>query len=547
MLANVAAATTALSWLALVPATGWTAVETINYTALAFAAVALVVGLIARIWHAARADLARWGGLGIAGVAISGLAAQTVAGRPALERPWIAVALVVVAVSAELSWRSFDPVLRYLTVTGVGLSWLALLPSTGWEVRTGAAITVLLFGGLLLVVVEWSRRLLRPDSPAPLGLVQAWALLGALFVFGAAVVAETTEGWPDASFWVAGCVGLLAVGAARAAVPFGIPGLRETSSVVGVAALTRLAVAAEPPDALFAAGFLVVAAIATSAALVLWRRSAQSVWIRPIFVVSGLANLVALVGALGTLPERGFVVAVVLTLGAQAIAVGLIRGLPGMLAAGPPLIGFGFILAIAGNVSGTAQWYTIPIAVVLLSEVEILRWQRRSDDGATARQDVLVLEWAALGLLAGPPLVEMFTRGLAHGWTAVGIAIGVMVWGDRHPGAATVRGCGVADNHHIGVDGRRCHHGKGSKLGLLLDPRCRCRVRFDDGGGVRRGLSLPEGTSHGSSRSVDGGLGMRQPYMTMFATAGMVTSFWGLVATAAIVDIEAADASFIRV
>jgi hypothetical protein len=93
------------------------------------------------------------------------------------------------------------------------------------------------------------------------------------------------------------------------------------------------------------------------------------------------------------------------------------------------LIGFGFILAVAGNVSGTAQWYTIPVAVVLLSEVEILRWQRRSDDGATTRQDVLVLEWAALGLLAGPPLVEMFTRGLAHGWTAVGIAIGVMLWG----------------------------------------------------------------------------------------------------------------------
>jgi hypothetical protein len=248
-------------------------------------------------------------------------------------------------------------------------------------------------------------------------------------VFGAGVVAETTEGWPDASFWVAGCLGLLAVGAARAAVPFGIPGLRETSSVVGVAALTRLAVTAESPDALFAAGFVVVAAIATSAALVLWRRSAQSVWIRPIFVVSGLANLVALVRALGTLPERGFVVTVVLTLGAQAIAVGLIRGLPGMLAAGPPLIGFGFILAVAGNVSGTAQWYTIPVAVVLLSEVEILRWQRRSDDGATTRQDVLVLEWAALGLLAGPPLVEMFTRGLAHGWTAVGIAIGVMLWG----------------------------------------------------------------------------------------------------------------------
>jgi hypothetical protein len=161
----------------------------------------------------------------------------------------------------------------------------------------------------------------------------------------------------------------------------------------------------------------------------LWRRSTQSVWIRPVIVLSGLANLVALVSALGTLPERGLLVAVILTLGAQAIGVGLIRGFAGLLAAGPPLVGLGFVVAIAGNVSGTAQWYTIPTAVVLLSEVEILRWHRRGSDDAVARQDALVLEWAGLGLLAAPPLVEMFTRSLDHGWTAVGIAIGVMVWG----------------------------------------------------------------------------------------------------------------------
>ena len=429
MLANAAAVTTALSWLALIPATGWTAVETIDYTALTFAAVALVVGLIARIWHARLAEIARWGGLGIAGVVVSGLATQTVTGRPTLERPWIAVALVVVAVSAELAWRSFAPALRFLTVIGAGLSWLTLLPSTGWEVPAGVGTTVLVFGGLLLFVVEWSRRFLRADSPATLDVVRAWAALGALFVLGAAAEAETSGGWPDASFWVAGCLGLLAVGAARAATPLRVPVLRETSAVAGVAALARLALAAEWHDALFAAGFVVLAAIATSAGLVSWRRSSQSLWIRPIFVVSGLANLVAFVQALGTLPERGLVVAVVLTLGAQAIAVGLIRGFAGLLAAGPPLVGLGFIVAVAGNVSGTAQWYSIPTAVVLLSEVEILRWHRRGDGEAVARQDVLVLEWAGLGLLAAPPLVEMFTRGLAHGWSAVGIAIGVMVWG----------------------------------------------------------------------------------------------------------------------
>jgi hypothetical protein len=429
MLANAAAATTALSWLALIPATGWTVVETIDYTGLTFASVALAVGLIARIWRAARADIARWGGLGIAGVVVSGLATQTVAGRPALEQPWIALALAVVAVSAELAWRSFDPALRNLTVIGAGLSWLTLLPSTGWTVPVGVAATALAFGTLVVVVVEWSRRFLRARSAATLDVARAWAALGALFVLGAAAVAETSGGWPDASFWVAGCLGLLAVATARAAAPLRGAGLREISSVAGFAALTRLALAAEWPDALSAAGFVVLAATATSAALALWRRSPQSVWIRPIFVLSGLANLVALVQALGTLPERGLLVAVVLTLGAQAIAIGMIRGFAGLLAAGPPLVGLGFIVAIAGNVSGTAQWYTIPTAVVLLSEVETLRWHRGGDDEAVARQDILVLEWASLGLLASPPLVEMFTRGLAHGWSAVGIAIGVMVWG----------------------------------------------------------------------------------------------------------------------
>jgi hypothetical protein len=428
MLANVAAATAGLSWLALIPAASWTVVETINYTGMTFASVAFAAGLIARIWHPARADIARWGGLGLAGVVVSGLAAQTDAGRLALDQPWIALALAVVAVSAELVWRSLDPTLRYLTVIGTGLSWLALLPSTGWTVPTGSAATSLVFGSLVVVVVEWGRRFLPLDDSVTLHVVRAWAALGALFVVTAAVVAETRGDWPEASFWVVGCLGLLAVAAARAAAPLGMSALRDVSAVVGIGALVRLALAAEWPDALVAAGFVVLAATATAAALDLWRRSPRSVWIRPIFVVSGLANLAGLTLAVSILPERGLLVAVVLTLGAQVIAVGLIRGPAGLLAAGPPLVGLGFVLAIAGNVTGTAQWYTIPTALVLLSEVEILRWHRRGD-ASVARQDALVLEWAGLALLAAPPLVEMFTRGLAYAWTAVGIAIGVMVWG----------------------------------------------------------------------------------------------------------------------
>lgn len=428
MLANAATPVAALSWLALIPATGWTTVTAINYTALTFASVVFAVGLIARIWNVARADFARWGGLGIFGVVVAGLITQTGVGRPALEEPWMAVALAIVAVSAQLASHSIDPALRHLTVIGAGLSWLALLPSTGWTLPNGVGATVLVSGILVVAVVEGSRQYLHTASATALNTARAWASLGGLFVATAGAVAEARGDWPEAALWVTGCLGLLALAAARGAAPLRVPGLRETSTVVGVAALVRVTLAGLLPDFIPATGFVVLAAMATSAALALWRRSPRSLWIRPIFILSSLANLVGLLLALGNLPERGLLVAVVLTLGAQAIAIGLIRGVAGLLATGPPLVGFGFVVAIAGNVSGTAQWYTIPTAVVLLSEVEILRWHRRDDD-SPARPEDLILEWAGLGLLAAPPLVEMFTRDLAYGWTGIGIAIGVMVWG----------------------------------------------------------------------------------------------------------------------
>jgi hypothetical protein len=92
------------------------------------------------------------------------------------------------------------------------------------------------------------------------------------------------------------------------------------------------------------------------------------------------------------------------------------------------LVGVSFILAIAESVSGSAQWYTVPTALVLLAEVEILRKMRRDSGRARDAADALALEWAGLGLLAAPSLVEMFTTGLGFGLIALGIAATVLLW-----------------------------------------------------------------------------------------------------------------------
>jgi hypothetical protein len=150
--------------------------------------------------------------------------------------------------------------------------------------------------------------------------------------------------------------------------------------------------------------------------------------VRPLAILAALANLQAVWLALKALPEGTLPAAVLLSIGVQVLALGFIRNSARILAVGPPLIGLSFVLVAAGSVSGTAQWYTVPAALVLLAEVEILRKLRRDTRREPAATDALVLEWAGIGLLAAPSLAEMFTTGLGYGLVAFGVAGAVFLW-----------------------------------------------------------------------------------------------------------------------
>ena len=293
-------------------------------------------------------------------------------------------------------------------------------------------LTIVVFGVVALSAVEESRFRRRPpagddETAAPIHLSRAWAALGVLGVAVAAVLG-TGSGNGELATWSAAGTAALAVAAARGAGPFQAGWLREASGVVGLASATMFAFAADVADPALGIGVVGVSVAATAVALSVWRRRPESAWLRPMFVLGLAANIEAAVLALSALPSRTLLVAVLASIGVQALSAGIAMDRPRLLAAGPPALGAAFILVIAGNVGGSPQRTTIPIGIVVLAVLEILRQIDRSVGRERNKLEPLVAEWIGIGLLAAPPLVEMFTSGILYGLAAYGTAVVLLLW-----------------------------------------------------------------------------------------------------------------------
>lgn len=219
----------------------------------------------------------------------------------------------------------------------------------------------------------------------------------------------------------------MSIGLARGASPLGIGLLRESSAITSLLAVNLAADTADLSQTVNAMALILLAVGATFSSLWLWRRRPAAIWITSLVVLAAAANVETVYFAIQALPDRAMAVAVLLSIGSQAVALGVTRSMPGALAVGPPAAALAFVLSVGESVSGSAQWYTVPIALVILAEVEILRAIRRAA-GAGQGEDAIVLEWVGIGLLAAPALVEMFTSSLVYGLGAFGVAGAMLIW-----------------------------------------------------------------------------------------------------------------------
>ena len=190
------------------------------------------------------------------------------------------------------------------------------------------------------------------------------------------------------------------------------------------AALTALNVSA------FGIGIAMIVGAATATLATVWLVSKRSGsdWIEAVLIAGIAATGIAVPIAAAELPATELIVMILLAVGGQAIAYGIVFDRQALVALGPPALGLAAIMLVAESASGSALWFTVPIAVVMLAEADILHRMTVNDRGEQRSIALLILEWSGVALLGLPPLVEMFATGIVFGLVGFAFAVGLLMW-----------------------------------------------------------------------------------------------------------------------
>ena len=424
-LRSMATASVGVSWLLLIPGLGWTADQAASASTLVYGGMALTLGAMARRGMVKMADALRWGTLSSAVVLTVGAASFVLSDADL--GLWPAIGLAALALSTELAWPLVGHGSRYAAPVLTVAAWTTMAIGLGWTAADWTTRTGVVFGVLTIAVVEYSRigsRTADTDSSrGRLSLTRAWATTAAVSLV-TAIVTSAFESTAAASAGAAIGLAAIAFASARAALPLSARPLRIVAVVAGLLSLTAAADALAVSDRSYTISLAILSAGASLWYLQHGRSRAGSEWTIPLLTLAGAAWLEAAVFVVVSSGDRRLWALLAVTVGLLAIADGVVNARLETLALGPPLIGAGALLTAVDAAGGSAQWATIPVALVLLAEVEIIRASEREPSGAA----LVVLEWSGLALLAAPPLVEMFTRGIWLGLIDFAVAGAVLIW-----------------------------------------------------------------------------------------------------------------------
>ena len=421
-----------VAWAELIGGVGWSLEQAVSYTSLAVGAVGLLVGLLLRFDRLSPTWAVAWGALAMTGTFIAWGQALSI-DSDSIAGPAPALGLAMLAAATILVPHPRPYPLHYASIGLTGWAWVALALGLDWTVETTAVSTAVAFGMLGVMVSEVARsrwgEAIRSDAEGTAAeTARAWMVLGGVGVVAAAVLAATLDERIPGWLAVAAGLGLLAFALARGASPLSWPPMRELSALVALAAGTVLGLGMEAPYETMATGAILAGVAATMVALWMSTRRSSSLWIQPLLFLGVVATIEALAFAVATLPRRDVLALVLLGTAAQVVAFGLIRQKPVVVSLGPPIVLAAWI-GVAGEASqGRALWFTVPIAVALIAEVDIARWSRRRAEEPLVTPELLALEYGAIGLLGAVVLVEMFASSVAYGLLAFAFSGGLLLW-----------------------------------------------------------------------------------------------------------------------
>ena len=172
-----------------------------------------------------------------------------------------------------------------------------------------------------------------------------------------------------------------------------------------------------------------VAAVSTASMMVVSLRASSARWVLALASAAG-GSLVAAGAAAATLwPDRTSLIIVLIAATGFSLAAGAASRDRRWFYLAP-----GFVFAawaiFASEVMGrNVQWISTPLALALLVDVELARYDRRRRGLEASSQDLVLVELMAMALFVGPALAQTLLVSTAYG--LLGIVQGVLlaIWG----------------------------------------------------------------------------------------------------------------------
>jgi hypothetical protein len=364
--------------------------------------------------------------VGVITASIAGFNAVPVA----VEGPWVAIGIGLIAVTSEQWARVLHQNIRFGTPVLAALGWVVLLTGLDLSEVASASATIVVFALMLAGSTLIAGRLISDSSDDRRNITDTERVWAAVALTGITVSIAQAVSLDSNRLWWATALGLAlttvavatggrAIGIARVRIGTGLPALGAIT-----AALMALDVSA------FGIGISMVMAAATATLATVWlvSRNSGRDWIETVLIAGIAATAIAVPIAINELPASELTVMILVAIGGQAITYGIVFDRQPLVVLGPPALGLAAIMLVAESASGSALWYTVPVAVVMLAESDILHRMTRRDSDAQRSIAVLILEWSGVALLGLPPLVEMFTTNVIFGLVGFGFAVGLLIW-----------------------------------------------------------------------------------------------------------------------
>jgi hypothetical protein len=172
-----------------------------------------------------------------------------------------------------------------------------------------------------------------------------------------------------------------------------------------------------------------VAAVSTATMMAASLRASSTRWVPASAAIAGGSLLAAGAAAATLWPER------------QSLVVVLIAATGFTLAAGAasrdrrwfylaPGLGFAAWATFASEAMvGNVQWISTPLALALLVDVELARYDRRRRGLEGSSEELVLVELMAMALFVGPALVQTFAVSTAYGLLAIAQGVLLAIWG----------------------------------------------------------------------------------------------------------------------